>query len=314
MCLNWPFSDDEERLEEDDEPYESDFIDDGALDIRAFSDDSVPEGQRYNARASATVPGPSRSRMRTVVITSSDDEHSSAASDADNWESYLGRTARRHGSDTSSPIIPRPPRRAAAVAMGAARDSLDISEGESDWAPRPRHERLASEERAARRAAPQRRTAATVVIIDDEDPASDDGRVPRYLSVSEDEDDIRPPWAYRRGPRHVVNVDDGEDENSADDVFEDAASALTATSAGRQSSRHQSGATDSEMEEVTPQRRSAPRRRPFGGWRDEEETEVDVPARDSSELSSSENGRRGHTSDESDSEDDHSDVSSEDSF
>lgn len=311
-AAGWPYSDDE-HVEEEEEPYESDFIDDGPLELQAHSEHDSPQGQRYYSRASVNAPGPSRVR-RTVVITSSDDEHSSAASDADNWESYLGRTARRHGSDGSSPVTARPRRRAPVVALGAI-IVQDASEGESDWAARPRHERLASEERAAARRDTQQHRVSAAVIPDEEESGTDNGHVPHYVSVSED-DDIRPPWAPRRGPRRVVNLDD-EDENSENDVFEDAASeaALTATSGGGQSSRYQLGVTDSDPEDVVPPRRAGLRLRPREFW-NEEETEVDEPASWDADpdLDLSENDHDRHTSDESDSEDDdHSDVSS-DSF
>lgn len=218
----WIYTDDDHS--EDNEPYESSFIDDDG--------DANPALGRSSEVHLDNTHSPVRPTRRSRTVRGarhipSDEEHAPSPN-PEHWQSYLTRAARRHGNveTRSAPIV------------ADLRDSEDDSDG-SDWVPRPRHQRLAEIAREARQRNRQRS-----LITSDEDDSSDHGRMPSYLSVSNDEDIIVPPYAPRRGVRRrVVNVGTSEDEDSEEDVFEDAVSTegRTATSAGRQSSRYYAG-------------------------------------------------------------------------
>ncbi|KAF8323924.1 hypothetical protein DL93DRAFT_2162030 [Clavulina sp. PMI_390] len=241
----WDYSDDE-----DDEPYESDFIDDGPEQRYDYSDDEVDEAY-LEPRARRDVPGPSRLRQSTIIIESDEE---SAEGDGGGWRSYLGRTVRRHDIEPVSEDDDAPRASGSGAGASAAGPSTATRQGghvrrvESDddrVVPDPRNAQGANQGRSSRT---RRRRGGEIIIVSDDDGRAhpNGGRVPDYTVVSENED-VRPPWAAARRrhlphTRRVVHLDsdndeEDEEENSdEDDAFEDAASDI-----GSQSSTGASG-------------------------------------------------------------------------
>ena len=272
----WTYSDDDHS--EDDEAYESSFIEDGDDDANAEFDGGFDDQHDADLHF-ASIHSPARRTRRSRAARNAPsipaEEERAPPPNPEHWQSYLTRAARRHGNvdaafaptdagtqDASRAVdiaddsggsdwAPRRRRHGNVDAAFAPTDAgtQDVSravdaadDSGSDWVPRSRRQRLARE---ARRRNPQH---TIIVVSSEEDDGSDHGCMPSYLS--DDEDIIIPPLALRRSARRrVVNVGTSEDGDSEDDVFEDAVSTegRTVTSAGRQSSRYYAGTSHDEQ-------------------------------------------------------------------